>query len=258
MGYPTYSISDDGVLLNRHGRRISLRPNRFGYHTAHMHPGDRTVQIHRLVLEAFVGPCPEGMECRHLDGDGTNNRLENLAWGTPKENSADRRRHGTQVCGNQLSPLTNDDVLAIIQDGRTNADIAATYGVNHQTIASIKAREAWTWLTVGRDIVPSPMERPRLSDDLIARVAEDGRSSAVVGAALGVSATTIMYIRKRNPDFPRPRLGACSAKITDDDVRAIRSEPGTCRQVGERYGISAASVHLIKKRRNWSHVKDAP
>ena len=51
--------------------------------------------VHRLILEAFVGPCPEGMECRHLDGDPGNNRLENLAWGTPEENHADSVRHGT-------------------------------------------------------------------------------------------------------------------------------------------------------------------
>jgi hypothetical protein len=50
--------------------------------------------VHTLVLTAFVGPCPQGMECRHLDGNPANNRLGNLKWGTPEENWADRRRHG--------------------------------------------------------------------------------------------------------------------------------------------------------------------
>ena len=52
-------------------------------------------KVHRLVLEAFVGPRPAGMECRHLDGDPANNHLENLAWGTSKENGEDMTRHGT-------------------------------------------------------------------------------------------------------------------------------------------------------------------
>src|ERR1700722_12370957 len=36
-------------------------------------------QVHTLVLEAFVGPRPEGMECRHGNGDHTDNRLGNLS-----------------------------------------------------------------------------------------------------------------------------------------------------------------------------------
>lgn len=50
---------------------------------------------HRLVLEAFVGPCPEGMETRHFNGNPLDNRLENLLWGTPVENASDCTRHGT-------------------------------------------------------------------------------------------------------------------------------------------------------------------
>src|SRR5689334_22814272 len=54
-------------------------------------------RVHRLVLEAFVGPMPEGLEVRHLDGDSFNNRLDNLAYGTHAENMEDQKRHGTAV-----------------------------------------------------------------------------------------------------------------------------------------------------------------
>lgn len=59
------------------------------------HNKRRTFLVHRLVLEEFVGPCPDGLQCRHLDGNKSNNRLENICWGTPKENKADSIRHGT-------------------------------------------------------------------------------------------------------------------------------------------------------------------
>ena len=49
---------------------------------------------YRLVLEAFVGPCPPGMEALHWDDDHDNNRLENLRWGTRAENMADMSRNG--------------------------------------------------------------------------------------------------------------------------------------------------------------------
>lgn len=51
--------------------------------------------VHHLVLEAFVGPRPHGMQCRHINGNSLDNRLKNLAWGTPSEDNYDRVRHGT-------------------------------------------------------------------------------------------------------------------------------------------------------------------
>lgn len=57
----------------------------------------RHAYVHHLVLEAFVGPCPLDMECRHLDGNPANNRPDNLAWGTKQENTADKVVHGTMI-----------------------------------------------------------------------------------------------------------------------------------------------------------------
>jgi hypothetical protein len=49
--------------------------------------------VHRLVLEAFVGPCPDGMEGCH--GNFRNNALSNLRWDTKSANQFDSVRHGT-------------------------------------------------------------------------------------------------------------------------------------------------------------------
>jgi hypothetical protein len=54
-----------------------------------------SARVHRLVLEAFVGPCPEGMVGCHNDGDPLNNRLDNLRWDTPSNNERDKWVHGT-------------------------------------------------------------------------------------------------------------------------------------------------------------------
>ncbi len=51
--------------------------------------------IHRLVLMAFVGPCPNGMECCHYNDIADDNRLDNLRWDTRKNNHVDMIRHGT-------------------------------------------------------------------------------------------------------------------------------------------------------------------
>lgn len=53
--------------------------------------------VHKLVLEAFVGPRPAGLEACHNNGDGTDNRLTNLRWDTHKANMADQFEHGTNT-----------------------------------------------------------------------------------------------------------------------------------------------------------------
>lgn len=50
--------------------------------------------VHRLVLEAFVGPCPDGMMSCHWNDIPYDNRVENLRWGTHSDNMLDRTRNG--------------------------------------------------------------------------------------------------------------------------------------------------------------------
>jgi HNH endonuclease len=55
-----------------------------------------TRTVHTLVLQAFVGPCPAGMEACHYDGDKANNKLGNLRWDTKRANELDAIRHRTR------------------------------------------------------------------------------------------------------------------------------------------------------------------
>ncbi len=105
----------------------------------------RMTRVHRLVLLTFVGPAPAGCECRHLDGDPTNNRLANLRWGTRAENMADRAVHGTSNRGerNGMARLRNADVVEIRRrhgNGETKKAIAADYGITTARVLLIVAR----------------------------------------------------------------------------------------------------------------------
>ena len=108
-------------------------------------------KIHRLVLEAFIGPCPEGQECRHLDGNKTNNRIENLAWGTPQDNADDRIRHGTAVgggaCGERNGMVTHPEAVPRLL-GERNGRAKLT---ESQVREAKKLREAgWTYVRLGQ------------------------------------------------------------------------------------------------------------
>lgn len=90
-------VRNDGQARTFRGRILRPGVNRHGYPMVHLsRPGEmKTKKVHRLVLEAFVGPSPEGAEGCHNNGDRADARLENLRWDTPSRNQLDRRRHGT-------------------------------------------------------------------------------------------------------------------------------------------------------------------
>ncbi len=62
-------------------------------------------KVHHLVLEAFVGPRPPNTECRHLDGNPKNNKLDNLCWGNKDDQTADKIRNGTMIPGKRFETI---------------------------------------------------------------------------------------------------------------------------------------------------------
>lgn len=87
-------ISASGAKLKGKIRKHSI--NSSGHHQVGLHRDGkkRLALVHVLVLEAFTGPRPYGMEACHNDGDHDNNRADNLRWGTHSENMRDRDLHG--------------------------------------------------------------------------------------------------------------------------------------------------------------------
>ncbi len=102
--------------------------------------------VHRLVLEAFIGPCPNGCEASHKDGNPKNNAITNLVWETPSQNNRRKLEHGTHNRGEQhaSSILNEKDVLWIRRDVSTSVkDKAAILGVSKSLIYAIKAKKRW-------------------------------------------------------------------------------------------------------------------
>jgi hypothetical protein len=163
VGFPGYCVGDDGSVWSQHvrgrsafvttWRQLRQKFGRSGCRqvTLRCHKGRASCVVHRLVLNAFVGPRPEGMECCHYDGDSTNNNLSNLRWDTHSANMQDQIRHGTTTCGtrNAWSKLTDSQVIEIRQKhkaGMTGAEIARIYGVSHTNISQIVQRVRWAHL----------------------------------------------------------------------------------------------------------------
>lgn len=111
-----------------------------------------SVYMHQLVLAAFVGPLPEGLVSRHLNGDPLDNRLENLTYGTHLENHTDRGHHGRTARGvlSGKSKITDEIALAIInryRSGESQMSIAKSYGLAQTTVSSVIRGETWSHVT---------------------------------------------------------------------------------------------------------------
>jgi hypothetical protein len=97
-------------------RKLSAITDRYNYRAVNLqHNGKkRVIRIHQLVLNAFHGPKPsKDAICRHLDGDKSNNRPENLRWGTYEENAQDMIDHGFLGINNFNTNFTKVDILEI-------------------------------------------------------------------------------------------------------------------------------------------------
>lgn len=116
--------------------------NPYGYHVVRLckHNEQRTLFVHRLVLETFVKSCPDGMECRHLNGIRTDNNVLNLKWGTDKENANDRNAHGTNYTGKEhplYKPLDGElkkEIRSLLLKGATWKEIESKFGLGRKLI----------------------------------------------------------------------------------------------------------------------------
>ncbi|MFF0055695.1 NUMOD4 motif-containing HNH endonuclease [Streptomyces microflavus] len=155
-GHLGYEVSNRGRVRsyrNRQGHptsapRILTPAIVHGYSQIKIGRGRQT-KVHVLMLEAFVGPRPDGMVCRHLDGNPQHNVLTNLRWGTPEENYADRHGHGTDNTGVRNGRARIDEAMVrqirdLLAVGRRQLDIAQRFGISRSIVAHISAGRTWT------------------------------------------------------------------------------------------------------------------
>ena len=149
-GFERYCAGSDGsVWSSVSGEWKQLRPRLsstgYAYVALSDAAGQKQLRVARVVLSAFRGPCPEGFEACHTDGNRLNNRLANLRWDTHSGNLRDRVAAGTAPRGvrNPNAKLTLAQVRAIRASTETHRALARLFGVNRQHIAGIRDGTRW-------------------------------------------------------------------------------------------------------------------
>ncbi len=127
-------------------------PNKLGYCLVSLarNGTSRRFQVHRLVMRAFVGDCPQGMVVNHLNGKPGDNRLENLEYCTQSQNVLYSYRvlgRDSRGSRNGYAKLTDDDVVEIRRmyaaGSTTQKEIATKFGICRSMVTRIVNRVIW-------------------------------------------------------------------------------------------------------------------
>ena len=191
---PGYSATRDGEVWSEESNWRGMGPRPLvpvpaagGYLKVRVNVnGNRTNRkVHRLVAEAFFGPCPEGAQVRHLDGDKANNAATNLAYGTAKENADDREAHGTTARGHRNG-----------YSKRFDRELVQRVVWLH--LAGLSNRQIETYVSLGREAVGLVLaENAALTSDARTSLS---RALDALEAALGPAKGHRAFVTKRGRD----------------------------------------------------------
>lgn len=145
-----YEVSDLGRVRGpRAIRKPCANYKGYRYVSLWLRGRRKNMKIARLVLSTFVCARPNGMESAHLNGDRSDDRLQNLAWVTSSENEAHKRAHGTALLGESANgaKLTESIVRAAREEhrarGTSGTQLAKMYGVNQTTMCRLLRGTTW-------------------------------------------------------------------------------------------------------------------
>ena len=158
-GFPEYEASSLGRIRSVcrtinysngrvvHAKQRILKPTKSsGYYSVNLSRNNKqkSTKVHVLVAAAFLGENPGGLDVRHKNGCRTDNRAENLEYGTRSENVLDGYKitGKTMVC-QKLSPQKAEEIRSRNQNGVSQRRLAKEYGVSKSTISAILNRKIY-------------------------------------------------------------------------------------------------------------------
>lgn len=205
-----YMVSDKGRVMSlpgehlirngirsKCGRLMKLQDNGRGYKIVQLSKNGakefRTV--HRLVAIAFIENKDGKPEVNHKDGDKSNNSVSNLEWVTKKENMAHAREVLQNVPTNR--DFTEEQIIAIRSDERSETEIAGDYGVSQSAINSIRTGRTYRDFPGNIKRVGRGRQR-KLSAGDVCIIRSSTESGKALAERFGVATSTISKIRNNS------------------------------------------------------------
>lgn len=180
----------------------------------------KSYRISRYLYAQRHGPLTDDQVVRHRCDNPRCINVEHFEPGTPQDNVADRVARGRSARGERAggSKLTESQVIEILHSPESARSLARRLGVNKEAVAGVRRGRTWKH-------VPRPA------------CWEGGKAP---------------------PRPPHRGTQLQGAKLTEDDVRAIRASAKSFRSLAREYGVSSGRISDIKKGKSWAHVTDEP
>jgi hypothetical protein len=142
-GFNNYAVSIDGKVWSERSKKfLKERDTGDGYKRAVLYrsgtPNGRSILIHRLVLLAYIGPCPNGHEADHRDRDRGNNNLSNLRWVTKSKNCIERNTFRFTEKNHPMGKLSELERREIARSQESGPTLSGKYGVSVAHVCRLK------------------------------------------------------------------------------------------------------------------------
>ena len=219
VGYEgLYKVSNLGRVYSVVSDKFIGHPDYMGYTqvTLCKNGYHRIQRAHCLILEAFVGPRPQGFVIRHLDDNPANNRLDNLQYGTYRENYNDAQKNGHLPLVGNMAKLTPELAIKIANDPAPIKELVSKYGFSYNIIVNIKNGMCYGRVT---GIVKHRLKPIRnFTKEEICKIITTNNGQKQLAEELGTSRATIQRIR-------RTYNLIANLQITSKDDPTLRTHP---------------------------------
>lgn len=214
-----------GSMRTVGGVVLSPSPSKRGYVKIDLRDRQRSssVHVHRIVAIAFLGESSSGMQVNHINGIKHDNRIVNLEWVTPAENT----RHSVEVLGNSVTESENgnarlsqsqvSDIVKRRNRGESCTSLSKEFGVSVTHISRICTGASWRATLRG------------VVDDYVF----DKDRANRVGEFNGRARLTAEIVR---------------------EARLLHIGGMTSNDIARRFGVSFSTMHFAVTGRSWKHV----
>ena len=238
------------------------------------HNGTMHSRAHRYSYALHKGKIPVLLNVCHTCDVRACVNPDHLFLGTMAENMDDKMakgRHRTIDGENHYrAVLTEGQAKAILLDPRPHSQIANSYNVARTTISSLKARHSWPGLgeakgVKAKRISPRRGVSDKVTPDMVREILSSEERGKDLASKFGLSPQVISNIRHRRmwahiegdvaKASTRSGAGNHDAKLSAEDIRAIRASQEMGARIADRYGVSRSTISSIRNRLTWTHIE---